>query len=402
MKASTLDALVIGGGPGGAAAAILLAQAGWSVGVVEKASFPRHKVCGEFLSATNFALLRQLGVAEAFFGLAGPEVTRVGLFSGRHAVTAPMPHAQSGEGAIEGCGRALGREQLDALLLDHASAIGATIWQPWSVVNVAKAGDAYVCTAVDRARRQSMELKARVVVAAHGSWEVGALPTQSQRSASLESDLLGFKAHFLDSRLQEGLMPLLVFPGGYGGMVHSDHGRVSLSCCIRRDQLQRVRRIAGPVKAAEAVLAHIKKSCRGVDDALAGATLEHDWLSAGPIRPGIRRHSVDGAFLVGNAAGEAHPAIAEGIGMAMQSAWQLCRRLIAAATDGLSPEAMDGARRDYETGWRRALTSRVHAGALIANWAMTPAAVACGIPLLRLVPGGLTACAWWSGKSVSA
>ena len=85
MKALTLDALVIGGGPGGAAAAILLAQAGWSVGVVEKAtSFPRHKVCGEFLSATNFALLRQMGVAQAFFGLAGPDVTRVGLFSRGH------------------------------------------------------------------------------------------------------------------------------------------------------------------------------------------------------------------------------------------------------------------------------------------------------------------------------
>ena len=397
-----LDALVIGGGPSGGAAAILLAKAGWSVGVVEKASFPRHKVCGEFLSATNFALLREMGVADAFFALAGPAVTRVGLFSGDHTVMAAMPNPPGAERTAGGSGRALGREHLDTMLLDHAAAIGATVWQPWSAVNVARVGEGFVCTAFDRVGRRSRELRARVVIAAHGSWEPGSLPTQWPRSAPQQSDLFGFKAHFLDSRLPDGLMPLLVFPGGYGGMVHSDHGRVSLSCCIRRDGLQRIRRAAGPVKAADAVLAHIRKSCRGVDEALAGATLEHEWQSAGPIRPGIRGQTVNGAFLVGNAAGEAHPAIAEGIGMAMQSAARLCRHLTAARPMDLSPADIEATGRDYAAAWRRALGSRIQAGSLIASWALTPAAVACGIPMLRLMPGGLTACAWLSGKAVAA
>jgi len=80
LTASTFDALIIGAGPGGATAALLLARAGWSVGLVEKASFPRPKVCGEFLSATNLPLLRHLGLAESFLELAGPDVRRVGLF----------------------------------------------------------------------------------------------------------------------------------------------------------------------------------------------------------------------------------------------------------------------------------------------------------------------------------
>jgi len=392
---------VIGGGPSGAAAALLLAKAGWSVGVVEKATFPRHKVCGEFLSATSFPLLRQLGVAESFFALAGPAVTRVGLFSGDQVVTAAMPHARSADGPAGGCGRALGRDQLDTMLLDHAGAAGASVWQPWSAVDLVTAGDGYVCTAVHRTSRQSRELRARIVIAAHGSWEPGPLPTQLARPASRASDLFGFKAHFLDSRLPTGLMPLMAFPGGYGGMVHSNQGRVTLSCCIRRDQLEHVRRTAGGVKAAEAVLAHIKRSCRAADDTLRGAKLEHEWLSAGPIRPGIRRRAIDGTFLVGNAAGEAHPVIAEGIGMAMQSAWQLCRRLTAGPLEDLRDETIDATRREYAAAWRRALASRVHAGALIANWAMTPAAVACALPMLRLVPGGLTAGAWLSGKAAS-
>ena len=58
------DALVIGGGPGGATAALLLARAGWSVALVERKTFPRRKVCGEYLSATTLPLLEHLGVAE--------------------------------------------------------------------------------------------------------------------------------------------------------------------------------------------------------------------------------------------------------------------------------------------------------------------------------------------------
>jgi flavin-dependent dehydrogenase len=406
VTTSTFDALIVGGGPGGATSALLLAKAGWSVALVEKASFPRGKVCGEFLSATNLPLLRHLGVAESFLEMAGPEVRQVGLFSGDRAVTSDMPRPGIGGGTSggtgDGWGRALGRDRLDTLLLHRAAAAGAHIWQPWSAVGLVKQGDGYLCRVVGRESGQSSELRARIVVAAHGSWEPGPLPTQPARPVARPSDLFGFKAHFLDSRLPAGLMPLLAFPGGYGGMVHSDHGRVSLSCCIRRDQLKSARRAAGPVRAGEAVLAHIKQSCRAVREALAGARLEDDWLSAGPIRPGIRRCGFDRIFLVGNAAGEAHPAVAEGIGMAMQSARLLCERLTARPAGVLPDQVVAAVRGEYAAAWRRTVAPRIHAAALIAHWAMRPAAVACVLPLLRLFPGVLTAGARFSGKATSA
>ena len=194
-------------------------------------------------------------------------------------------------------------------------------------------------------------------------------------------------------------MPLLVFPGGYGGMVHSDSGRVSLSCCIRRDQLERCRRQMSDASAAEAVLAHIEGNCLGVQRALIGAKLDGKWLAVGPIRPGIRAQWSDGIFRVGNAAGESHPVIAEGITMAMQSAWLLSERLTARQKEVLAGESLDEVGRDYTGAWRRSFASRIHASSVLAHWAMRPTATALMLPILQLLPSALAWGARWSGKA---
>jgi len=103
------DALVIGGGPGGATAALVLAKAGWSVALIEKKRFPRRKVCGEFISATNLPLLEHLGLTQAFLDMAGPPVRTTGLFAGDTVLLAELPRLN---GHSDGWGRALGRERL--------------------------------------------------------------------------------------------------------------------------------------------------------------------------------------------------------------------------------------------------------------------------------------------------
>jgi flavin-dependent dehydrogenase len=389
----TYDALIIGGGPAGATAGLLLAKAGWSVAIVEKKSFPRRKVCGEFLSATSLPILHELGLGEAFSDRAGPEVRRVGLFANDLALTAPMPQP-----SLTSCqwGKALGREQLDLLLLDAAARAGASLWQPWSAIEPQRSSRGHVCTIVSKQGCQ--ELGSRVVIVANGSWERSVVTTSSAR-AHRPSDLLAFKAHYKESELPADLMPLIAFPGGYGGMVHSDGDRTSLSCCIRRDELQRCRQRHRSPQAGHSVCQHIQASCDAVREVLKRAVLDGAWLSAGPIRPGIRKGYSDGIFFAGNAAGEAHPIVAEGISMAMQSAWLLAQCLITHQMN-LASES-DEIGNEYCAKWKACFAARLHAASVFAHLAVRPKLSSIGLPILKHFPTMLTFGAHLSGKANS-
>jgi menaquinone-9 beta-reductase len=392
----SFDAIVIGGGPAGGTMGLLLARAGWRVALLERKSFPRRKVCGEFLSAPNLALLGELGLREEFLDQAGPPVTHVGLFAGARVLRAEL------SGRKFGWGRALSREILDTWLLETASRQGLHVLQPFAPVSLNRQGPDYVCRARSLHGDEQCLLRAPVVVAAHGSWEPGPLPTQPRHVDARPNDLLGFKAHFLGSRLPKGLMPLLAFPDGYGGMVHCDSGRVSLSCCLRRDRLARLPRLTceGSGKpAGEAVLNHIRQSCPAVRIVLENAHQEGEWLAVGPIRPGIHLQAPPGIFRVGNAAGEAHPAIAEGISMAMQGAWLLFGHLEDWRQSGASPADLGRVGAAYAEAWQRNFSARIQASALIAHLAMRPATVSLLLPLLRLFPRLMTWAAQCTGKA---
>ena len=387
----TFDVLIIGGGPAGATTALLLANAGWSVAIVEKKIFPRRKVCGEFISATSLPLLHTLGIADFYLAHSGPEVRRVGLFAADTVLAAAMPPANH---SLSHWGRALGREHLDSMLLKMAIRAGAKLWQPWEIKVLERSTNLLVGTIVSEDKIE--QISARVVIMANGSWERSLEPLSNYTHK--RSDLLAFKSHFRDSELSSDLMPLLAFPGGYGGLVNSDNGRMTLSCCIRRDTLQDTRSQYPGLQAGEAVLKHITKSCLGIRQVFRSAKREGNWLSAGPIRPGIRRRYADGVFYVGNRAGEAHPIVAEGISMAMQSAWILSQVLLTHQNEILSSKNAAEAGDAYTKQWNAHFANRIHAAALFSQLAMRPWVVATMLPIMKLFPGILTFGAKLSGK----
>ena len=114
------DVVVVGAGPAGAATAILLAERGHAVTLLDKAAFPRPKICGEYLSPEGARVLDRLGVLKAV-DAAGAQALH-GM-----RITAPDGTVLDGVYPTEGPWRgyrdhalAVPREVLDRLLVERA------------------------------------------------------------------------------------------------------------------------------------------------------------------------------------------------------------------------------------------------------------------------------------------
>jgi flavin-dependent dehydrogenase len=387
------DAIVVGAGPAGSSAAILLARAGWSVALIEKQGFPRRKVCGECIAASNFPLFDALGIGPAVNAAAGPELRRVALVHRDRSVTADLPAAVH---PTYRWGRALGRETLDTLLLEQARSSGAEVLQPWVVQGIGGTAASWRCLARSVQTHKSVLLRAPVVIAAHGSWEPMRSPGPMHRKPRSVSDLIAFKANFRNASLDEGLLPVLSFEGGYGGMVVAGGGLTTIACCVRRDRLEAARSQRPGLRAGEVIEALLISEIGSVESVLKNTSREGEWLAAGPISPGVRLSVDDGLFRIGNAAGEAHPIIGEGMSMALQSAWLLCSHLLGAQRS--NPNWQQAAARAYASEWRRHFEARLELAAAFAHMAMRPALAKPLLTVARAWPGLLTAGARWAGK----
>ncbi|WED42929.1 NAD(P)/FAD-dependent oxidoreductase [Legionella cardiaca] len=384
-----VDAIVIGAGPAGATTALLLARAGWSVALIEKKNFPRVKVCGEFISASSLPLMSELGIMEFYQKNAGPPVSRVGWFAQEKMLMATMPAADN---ALSKWGRALGRDQLDTKLLDEAKASGVNVWQPWTARHLIDKKNYFICSIENK--ENIVDITARTVIVAQGSWEKPIIRTQDFPHKN--SDLLAFKAHFSAGGLDSDLMSLISFAGGYGGLVHSKNNQITLSCCIRRDVLQKIRLQNPGQQAGDIVLNYIMSTCGGARKVLSSAKREDVWLSVGPLRPGIRKCYENGVFYVGNMAGEAHPIIAEGISMAMQSGWLLATSL--GPSPVLNRDDLTALGYHYSKRWHRQFARRIYAAACFAQITTRPKGMAFLLPVVQQFPELLTFGASLSGK----
>lgn len=396
MQAS-FDAVIIGAGPAGSAAAILLARAGWSVALIEKQVFPRRKVCGECIAASNLPLLAALGVEVELEACAGAELRHVALMHGRQTIVAELPAAAHDRFRW---GRAVGRDKLDTLLMEQARAAGALVLQPWCLQGIEGEAGAWRCTVRNVESGETRTLHAAVAIDAHGSWE--ALPTGRRRLARSASDLFAFKANFEQTQLETGLLPVLAFRGGYGGMVVAGGGLTTVACCIRRARLDAARRAMPGVSAGQVVEAMLDTECTGVHQALRAATRQGPWLATGALEPGIRLGAEDRVFRIGNAAGEAHPIIGEGISMALQSAWLLCGHLLSPPLQPDTPASASQAAvaRRYAADWRRLFQPRLRLASAFAHAAMRPTLAAPLLAALRYWPGLMTLGARQSGKTL--
>jgi geranylgeranyl reductase family protein len=153
------DVAVVGAGPAGCAAAITLARAGRDVTLVDRATFPRDKCCGDGLTTAALRLLEDLGLEPA----AVPSWTEVAAAcvrspSGR-TVRFPLPAGQGQYAAIAP------RIELDAALVDQARAVGVKVHDGHRLTGARPDGDR-MTLAIDGLG----SVEARFAVGADGMW----------------------------------------------------------------------------------------------------------------------------------------------------------------------------------------------------------------------------------------
>ena len=154
----TTDVLVVGAGPAGTAAAISLARRGRGVVVIDKASFPRDKCCGDGLTTDALRHLETLGMRPSMVDNWNSVTDVIVRGPDGHETHLPLPDA--GQYAV-----VVPRADLDSRLVDLARSAGATVLESTTFNELRMEADRVVVTTSD-----DEVIQARYVVAADGMW----------------------------------------------------------------------------------------------------------------------------------------------------------------------------------------------------------------------------------------
>jgi menaquinone-9 beta-reductase len=280
------DLAVIGAGPAGSSAAITAARQGAKVLLLEARDFPRHKVCGEFVSAEALdvlaTLLRDVPSANRLFASA-PVIDCMRLLLGSRVLEAPVSPG----------GRSITRYDLDEHLWRAAQAVGIETRASCEVLGSDGDGPFQVQTS-------SATFVAKSVIVAAGRWS----QFTSDRTVPPGPKWIGLKAHFRESHPARST-DLYFFPNGYCGVQPIAENMVNACAMVRSDAATSLQEVFG----LHPRLAERASGWKAVTQPISTAPLIY--RAPQPVRGNI--------ICVGDAAAFIDPFAGDGISIALRS-----------------------------------------------------------------------------------
>jgi flavin-dependent dehydrogenase len=307
------DVIVAGGGPAGASAAIHLAKANLKVLLIEQKTFPRAKLCGEFISPECIAHFEKLGVALDMISSQPAQILETVFYSrrGREIV---VPSRWFGGNAL-----GLSRAVMDHHLLERAKALGVNVLENSTVSNLVE--DRRGVTGVIVKAAGDREYRASVVVDATGRSRVLARKTNSTQP--VKPSLVAFKAHLTGTRGTMTACEIYSYPGGYGGLSTIENGRSNLCFIIQASHVRRAH------SDPQTVIRENLMLNRRAAFTLECATVETDWLSVALESFGRRQPSPKpGLLAIGDSAAFIDPFTGSGMLMALESGQLVAEQIV--------------------------------------------------------------------------
>lgn len=312
------EVIVVGGGPAGSVTALLLARSGHSVLLLDKARFPRHKACSEYVNAGGVTALAELGLLDEVMAAGAHRLTEMRIHSPEGGqFTARFEQASPGRHAL-----GLSRYRLDALLIDSARAAGVTVIERAHVRNVWLNPGASVEVFTDGT---ATRLHAPLIVGADGHHSC------VTRSLGLEQTRrwprrVGLVAHYRQVTGNDHGGDLFVTSDGYAGLAPLEDGLTNIAVVVPESS---IKQREGSIDALfEERLAAIPELRRRLDCAIRVG----DVRGIGRLGHRVRQPAGDGYLLVGDAAAFLDPFTGDGIYEALRGA-QLAAPVIARALD---------------------------------------------------------------------
>ncbi len=316
---------IVGAGPAGVGLAIRLAKRGFDVYLIEREKFPRHKLCGEFISPECLPHFKELGVLDKMLESGGERITKTVFYEPNgKSVSVPSEWFGNIQGALS-----LSRAEMDFRLMEKAKQCGVNVLEETSVIGIIFENDKVCGVKIKTQNGETQKILSDLTIDATGRANVLAKlakksKVQSPKSkvsviqnpkSKIQNRLVGFKTHLQNVNLGKDVCEIYFFRGGYGGLSFVENGLAN-HCFLIKAEI--VKEFSGDAnKIVEEVIFQNRRARETMKD----AAPVFDWLAVSV--DGFGRRNLNPAknlFTVGDAAAFIDPFTGSGMLMALESA----------------------------------------------------------------------------------
>lgn len=360
LQGRRFDVVVVGAGVAGAMVSRELARTGLTVLVVDKARFPRWKVCGGCLNRRALGALEAAGLSSLLEAIGAQTLRRLHVAAGGVGAEVPLPDHRS-----------VSRYALDAALVGAACAAGITFVEG-AKATLRGTEEEQRTVRLQQAER-SAEVTARVVVAADGLGGRLLRGTEPFESDQAANSRIGAGAMFPQSppQFEPGTIYMACGGGGYVGVVRVEDDRLDVAAALDAPFVK----TAGSLPAAVGAILREAGLPALEDDPRV------EWRGTPALTRTASKLWAHRVFVLGDAAGYVEPFTGEGMAWALSSG-RLAAPLIAQSVAAYSPDLGRAWEREYHTVVRR----RQFVCRYVAQALRSPVAVAAAVRVLSAFP----------------